>query len=246
MEKRPRVEAVVINYKRTDNIPIIIEALRNSSEKCIITICDVAQTGYTLSKEVENLADKVFKLSKNYGCFNRFIPAFGIDAEFSYFHDDDMLPGPLAISNLLKCVDSLPRMGVLGQMGRKFADWKINKVYVHRDKELPIIVDNVIRGYFLKTASLEHLFRFYHNHREKITALSDGRLLHDDLLLSLSMRKAKLYNYISMDNCGEDGLINKRELPDQFAIWRRPNHSIERQNILTWFKDTYPDYNRYD
>lgn len=123
MEKRPRVEWVVINYKRTDNIPIIIEALRNSSEKCIITICDVAQTGYTLSKEVENLADKVFKLSKNYGAFNRFIPAFGID-ESSHTFTMTICFLPITISNLLKCVDSLPRMGVLGQMGRKFATGK--------------------------------------------------------------------------------------------------------------------------
>lgn len=47
------------------------------------------------------MADRVIRLDCNYGSYNQLIVGFAIETEFTYIHDDDMVPGSKLLEHYL-------------------------------------------------------------------------------------------------------------------------------------------------
>lgn len=231
-----RVTAVVINWRRPANLPRILHALRHNTLPCRLVVVDASRQSFSdLSA-----ADEVIRLSVNRGGFNRLVPALAFDTEFTYFHDDDMLPGPQALAALVQCMDNLAgrNTAALGQLGRVYAGGQFNANEVLRRHGVCVNVDNVIRGVLVRTATLPDVHRFWRNQGRRF-ATPEG-LVHDDLLLSFGLLEAgHLLRLMPACPLGETR-VNQEELPAADALCYRPAHAAERQRIIGWFDNTVP------
>lgn len=235
----PRVTAIVINWRRPDNTQRILRALRQSSERCHVIVCDVLVDGCYHKDTFFEGADEVIHLSRNHGGFNRLVPAMLVQTEFTYFHDDDMLPGPEAIGALVRCADGMLSLGALGQIGRVYPGGEFSTDDVLRQPHgCCVQVDNVIRGALVRSSLLPAVMHFWQRHGRRFTT-SEG-LVHDDLLLSFALRAAGNLNRLMPVDNRNDTMINSQELPDQFAFCRRPTHRPEREAIVRWFNEQFP------
>ena len=234
----PRVTAIVINWRRPDNVQRIIRALRQSSEPCRIIVCDVLVDGHYLKDNFFEGADEVLHLSRNHGGFNRLVPAMLVQSEFTYFHDDDMLPGPEALRALVHCADGMLDMGALGQIGRVYPGGEFGTGNVLRGSHCCVPVDNVIRGALVRSALLPGVMHFWQRHGKQF--LTPEGLVHDDLLLSFALRAAGHINQLMPVDNRNDTMVNSQELPDQYAFCRRPSHRPEREVIVRWFDQQFP------
>jgi len=234
----PRVTAIVVNWRRPDNVQRILRALRQSSARCHIIVCDVRVDETYRKDTFFEGADEVLHLSRNHGGFNRLVPAMLVQTEFTYFHDDDLLPGPEALAALMRCADGMLGMGVLGQIGRVYPDGQFGTDDVLRDEHVCVPVDNVIRGALVRSALLPGVMHFWHRHGRNF--ITPEGLVHDDLMLSFALRSAGHINRLTPADHRNDTMINSEELPDQYALSRRPQHRPERAAIVAWFNQQFP------
>lgn len=220
-----RVEVVLINYKRPDNIRLIIDAFRKQTVPCFISLCNVpADPQYDLDQETLDKVDRVFIWNHNFGPFNRYVASASFSHEFTYFSDDDMMPGKRCLEYFLSCADSLKAFGVLGQQGRLLDE---DGIYRARDvaKNYDAVeVDFVVRGYFTRTENLYGLTVL----RNQLGLQPDVKL-EDDLLLCVSMSHVcGMSNYLLPLNKDKETRMNFRNLSEEGARNQRADHFAER------------------
>src|SRR5687768_4982489 len=151
MDHRVRVEVVLINYKRPRNVRDIVQAFREQTVPCHISLIDAAiGPEFEIDPEVRVAVDRVYSWTHNFGPYNRYVPIAAFSHEFTYFHDDDMLPGRRLIEHFVNAADSLQQFGVLGQQGRLVgSDGTYHAEGVGRSEHF-LPVDVVVRGYFVR------------------------------------------------------------------------------------------------
>src|SRR6476660_2180280 len=99
----PAVEVVIINWKRPKNVERIIRAMKDQTVPCTITICDCHQgPEFSLSDDITPLIDRIFKWEHNLGAFSRYVPIASYDHIYTFFIDDDMLPGKRCLETVLQ------------------------------------------------------------------------------------------------------------------------------------------------
>ncbi len=220
-----RVEVVLINYKRPDNLRIILEAFKSQTVPVFITLINVpADTKYELDAETLAKFDRVFTWTHNFGPFNRYVPLASYSHEFTYFSDDDMAPGVRCIENFLIQADAIKNFGVIGQQGRILDP---DGMYKPRDvikKDVPVEVDFVVRGYFTKSENLYGLSVLRNNMH-----MQPDIKLEDDLLLCVSMSYiCGLQNYLIPLNKDKETKMNRRNLSEEGARNQRADHFADR------------------
>lgn len=218
------VEVVISNFCRYDNVVKIVEAFKNQSVPCIITICDCASDE---SQRVrDDLANNIFRF-KNYGPFNRYIPSFSYSCVWTYFHDDDMLPGNKTIEHFLMAANEKSDGALFGQVGRNIIK-RYNTIDVQRQKEC-IECSMLVRGYFVKTKFLPYV-KLFKDH-------IPFPVREDDMLLSWAI---KTYTDKKIYLTGDTGELNERmnieELPDTNALSSDPNHISKREKFWNMAK----------
>lgn len=201
------VNVVLVNYKRPDNIGLIVSALRNQTVPVRITLIDAGNVG---GVEV----DVYVKLRENYGPWNRYATALLDQSEFTYFHDDDMIPGHKTVERFLS-FRNMP-FGVLGQTGRIWGYTDYNFVDV-KASDSPVQVDNVVRGYFVRTENLSYLMRW-----RGLVAADDHS---DDMWLCKSMAHLGGLDTFVIP-ASEDEKMDHQNLPEPFAC----SHANDWQN----------------
>lgn len=223
------VEAVIINWKRPENVAQIAEALARQSVPCTITICDChPEPRFALPEPTLQRADRVYRWRHNTGPYSRFVPLASYDHEFTLLLDDDMLPGAHCVRHFLDHAREVRRFGVLGQLGRIVA---ANGEY--RPRHVPrrngfVEVDVVIRGYFVRTRHLPLVadLRWRMNHLDSAAPV-------DDLLLCVAMGMlAGLPCYLTPADADPETLMNKRELPQPHSVSGKPDHLKRRTAFL--------------
>ncbi len=210
----PRVQVVIVNWRRPSNLPRIIKAFRNQTVPCWLTVCDVGGKQHRLPEDVLVSLDSWFVWDINHGGFNRLIPAFAYPCEYCWFHDDDMVPGPHLLEFLLSW-SHLP-FAVMGQTGRRVVGQEYRVV---EPSKHPEEVDFVCRGYFVRTSRLPHILRYTHD-----VGLARDFILEEDILMAAAIQA----------NTGEKAWItprsppgaemNARELPAPHACQDMPDH----------------------
>ncbi len=194
----------------------------------MVTIVDChPDIRYRLSPFALTSADRVYRLNHNFGAYNRYIPLGAYQSEYTYFADDDMVPGRRCIEHFLDVCPSM--FGVLGQNGRRLnRDGTYSRRGVERTSELEI-VDFLIRGYFVQTRYLEAINRF----RWKL-GLQGAAAVEDDMLLSFAMQvEYGLYSYLSPHDSDPETKQNVLNLRSPHALVRRPDHFDRRIDLLT-------------
>jgi hypothetical protein len=219
------VEAVVINWKRPHNVEQVVRALRGQSTPCTITICDThPDPRFSLPDGALDVADRMYRWGHNTGPYSRFVPLAAYDHEYTFFVDDDMVPGERCVEHFVDTARSVPDFGVIGQLGRVIPE---SGTYTPRDvSRLPRAreVDILVRGFFTRTRNLHHVaqLRWLMNY-------VDEAVPEDDMLLCVAMRLcAGLRNYLTPTNPDPATLMNRTELPDPHALHRRPDHLRRR------------------
>lgn len=217
----PEVEAVVVHWRRPENILPIISRLREQTVPPTVTVVDASNTGgVPLPNTTKSLADRVYTLSRNLGSWNRYVPIGGYDHRYTWFIDDDLLPSKSASEKLLGCVKSVNDFGVLGPSGRIVAaDGTYSPYAVVEPASVPQVADIVVRSYFLRTSSLPQVLRTKH-------MLSDRNVVgqgNDDLVACVGIRllSGRLSYVVPFQ-------MIDRELAEHEALWRRPEHISER------------------
>ncbi len=225
------VETVVITYKRKENIPLILQSLKNQTVKNKVTLIDVSPSKeFEPSADTLKLADRVFKFGCNFGSFNRYVPLLSYDAEYTCFLDDDMLPGNKMLECYIDAAKKIGSFGVIGQIGRKTENGR----YVCKDVTSHngfVEVDLVVRCYFVKTHNLKCLPNFLSELPNDILSLKH----HDDMMISYAMKRYGLRSFVISAN-GEQK-CNKKELSDNYALAKLGPHLIERQKIIDFWND---------
>ena len=105
---------VILNYKRPDNVKKIVFSLKKIFPK--ITIIN-NNPEYSLPYYGNGV--DVINNQRNFFCMERWIRCFEYPEEFKLIIDDDILPSPQLIKNMLK--SNLPISGVYGKRGVSFA-----------------------------------------------------------------------------------------------------------------------------
>ena len=120
---------VILNYKRPDNVKKIVFSLKKIFPK--ITIIN-NNPEYSLPYYGNGV--DVINNQRNFFCMERWIRCFEYPEEFKLIIDDDILPSPQLIKNMLK--SNLPITGIYGKRGVSFATsyneledaWSVGKV----------------------------------------------------------------------------------------------------------------------
>lgn len=223
------VETVIINWKRPDNVDRVVRALRSQSTPCTITVCDThPDERFALPPAVLDNADRVYRWGHNTGPYSRFVPLAAYDHEYTFFLDDDMVPGSRCVEHFVAAAESLPGFGSIGQLGRV-----IPPDGVYRPRGVPRLphpreVDVLVRGFFVRTRNLHHIA-----HLRWLMNYVDEQVPEDDMLLCVAMRLcAGLRNYLTPADPDPETLMNRTELPDPHALHRRPDHIRRRVTFM--------------
>ena len=106
---------VILNYKRPDNVKKIVFSLKKIFPK--ITIIN-NNPEYSLPYYGNGV--DVINNQRNFFCMERWIRCFEYPEEFKLIIDDDILPSPQLIKNMIK--SNLPITGIYGKRGVSFAN----------------------------------------------------------------------------------------------------------------------------
>src|SRR5215207_5973572 len=222
------VEVVVINYKRPRNVRDIVRAFREQTLPCHISLVDAAPgPEFRIDPEVRAAVDYFYSWDHNFGPYNRYVPIAAFSHEFTYFHDDDMLPGRRLIEHFVKAADSLQQFGVIGQQGRRMApDGTYQPGGIARSDHF-VPVDIVVRGYFVRTTNLPAVVE----HRHNMGLIPDVNL-EDDLLLCTAMNMIHgLTNYLIPRDADIETRMNKSELDAAYSRYVRGSHRRQRTDF---------------
>ena len=105
---------IILNYKRPDNVKKIVFSLKKIFPK--ITIIN-NNPEYSLPYYGNGV--DVINNQRNFFCMERWIRCFEYPEEFKLIIDDDILPSPQLIKNMVK--SNLPITGIYGKRGVSFA-----------------------------------------------------------------------------------------------------------------------------
>jgi hypothetical protein len=222
-----QVEVVIINWKRPRNVTTIVDALREQTIPCTITICDCHQSAeFELTPNTLSSADRVYRWEHNLGSFNRYVPMAGYDHRYTFFIDDDMMPGRRCVEHFLRAAESLPSFGALGQEGRIVdANGAYQSRNIPRNDDFTE-VDILVRAYFTQTSCLHHV-------QDMRTLLGNFDDPEDDILLAVGLSMyAGRGCYLTPIDPDPETLVNRRELETPHARCSRPSHYRDRSRLL--------------
>lgn len=188
-------------------------------------------------------ADDVWRSTMNLGCPCHFYPALALfDFKYVMFADDDFLPGPGALSNLLGAAKALEdRFVTIGEVGRDFLLGNaVGRRYSGRNqpavKEGGIVpVHLTCRSHLVRSDLLYHFIPF----RQRLVEMYgfEGRDLasvHDDFLMCMGIQLAIGFrSYLVGKTVDPMNRLFMRELDTEGdGLWKRPNHFAERNKMV--------------
>ncbi len=222
-----QVEAVVINWRRPDNVAEIVRALKAQTLPCTVTVCDCHDAPeFRLPGAAMPYIDRLYRWGHNLGAFSRYVPLGAYDHRYTFFLDDDMLPGTRCVEHFWSQAEELRTFGALGQLGRIVGT---NGDY--RARNVPrgpgfTEVDLLVRAYFVPTRCLAYV-------PQMRAMLGESHDPEDDILLAVALSmQAGLASYLTPSDPDPETLVNKRELPTPYARYARNDHERARVRLL--------------
>jgi hypothetical protein len=222
-----QVEAVVINWKRPDNVATIVQALKRQTMPCTVTVCDCHDSEeFSLPTRALPYIDRIYRWQHNFGSYNRFVPMGAYDHKYTFFIDDDLLPGTRCVEHFWQQAEQLSAFGALGQVGRIVAaDGEYWPQDIPRGPGFTE-VDLLVRALFVPTECLIYM--------PQIRAmLGESGDPEDDILLAVGLAmQAGLGCYLTPFDPDPETLVNRHELASPHARYARPAHRPNRSRLL--------------
>ncbi len=170
--------------------------------------------------------DRIYRWRHNLGAYSRYVPLGAYDHRYTFFLDDDMLPGTRCVEHFWQHAEQLGVFGALGQQGR-IADADGG----YRPQDIPrgpgfTEVDILVRAFFVPTERLIYVPQI----RAMLGESSDPE---DDILLALGLAmQAGLACYLTPADPDWETLANRHELASPHARYTRPDHLSARSRLL--------------
>jgi hypothetical protein len=237
-----RVTAIITNWKRPRNSPLLVDALKAQTARPNIVLVD--NSGVSREHNGEHFycatraADEYWRFPDR-GVISRLAPAFlDLTTEYTLFLDDDLLPGNRCVEGLLALADSLSnRFSTIGQIGRIYgrrgAAYEYVRRNVHRHPTQPTKVDMTSRGHFCVTASILECAIWW---RRVARILSPEHVRRaDDICLCQSIqRETKQPSYLIAG--GDPAFcLRSSDLPSGDALSATPNFHSQRTELINAF-----------
>ncbi|WP_437194479.1 hypothetical protein [Planctomicrobium sp. SH527] len=153
-----KIEVVIVNCTRQDNLSPILQVFRAQFVPCSTTLIECAPEPQGEAPVGSRLCDRRLRIHQNSGSYNRLSGGFMREKEFDYFHDDDTLQGRRMLEHILWTAELVPQFGVLVQDGRLFSanTRRYSAQNVARaDHAIP--VDMIVPGYLVRTRQLHQM-----------------------------------------------------------------------------------------
>jgi hypothetical protein len=222
-----QVEAVVINWKRPDNVAAIVQALKRQTMPCTVTVCDCHDSDeFSLPSRALPYIDRIYRWRHNLGSYSRYVPLGAYDHKYTFFLDDDLLPGTRCVEHFWQHAEQLCVFGALGQLGRIVAaDGE------YRPRDIPrgpdcTEVDLLVRAFFVPTECLSYL-------PQTRAMLGESGDPEDDIVLAVGLAmQAGRGCYLTPADPDPETLVNKHELASPHARNARPAHLPNRSRLL--------------
>lgn len=187
------VAAIILSYKRTPNIPVIIKSLQGGKVKPDEII--VIDNNPKSNLQVQDVT--LIRCSRNFGCLIRHAIAQVTGATHCLFIDDDLRVNPNTLHNFMRYHQRFPE-AILGYFGM-IVDYQATKAYyggrrINRKGLLkPVAVDVVLgRIHFCRVDKLAQAFTVF-NMIPDYPPPGSGV---DDILLSMANRLHRHKNYV--------------------------------------------------
>lgn len=208
------VTAVLLSWKRKNNLPIIIDALRRQTLRPEIWV--INNNGF---EDFE--ADKLISIPWNAGEWARYVMAGRVETEYCMFQDDDFVLGDkYYLEDALEAHKKYCPDHVLGVAGRGLQ--KVSPFYwpdmINQDAYVPIL-----KGHF-------QLFKSEIVRRVRIPRHPSA----SDIYWSLDLSNGEPVHYISKH------LSNRLDTLERWAVGYefRAGHYIERNQVCEdWLKE---------
>lgn len=213
------VAAIILNYKRAPNIPIII----NSLLKAETTPNEIIIIDNNPESKLQVKDATLIKCSRNFGCIIRHTLGLALNYTHCLFIDDDLNPRPQTLGGFIHWNKKFPE-AILGHYG-VVVNPKHNRPYgggsrINTKKmgPNPHKVDIVLgRIHFCKTTKLAQAFTMF----SKALDYPPHSSGVDDILLSLANRHYGYKNYV----IPTDSKSATHNLPDfGTGLYKRKNH----------------------
>lgn len=189
-----RVTAIVTNWKRPGNVEAIVTALNRQSVRPNVVLVDNSELG--------KFAAGLLQIGEYWrfpdrGIVSRFAPALlDLTSEYTLFLDDDLLPGPRCVENLLSVAQNLyGHFSTIGQIGRiyhRVTNAGLAYEYKRRNAKIPqdesrAKVDLTCRAHFVRTSYLQESIKRL-SHVSRVVGPAIARR-HDDICLCQSIQR---------------------------------------------------------
>lgn len=237
---KPEVLAVIINWRRPQNLPLIVGALRAQTVPLHICVIECAPgTEFALPPDqLHSLADTVFTVNRNFGPMSRLIPALAFtEYEYVFFQVDDFAPGPRCVEHFLLTARHMHnQFATLGQDGRRvdMASKSLSgrRVRMHETECVP--VDAVTSSELVRSDAIQYAidFRWKMIRRHGIENVS---LFEDDLFLCFGIQEATGLPSLLTPDCpspAESWRATKFRTGEE-ALCARPDHR-EGRDLFVW------------
>lgn len=184
-----RVLAIVTNYKRPENVPLVCESLRAQTHPVTLVVVDnspgPSRLRFTAAAQTPN---DIWRFKANAGPPCRFAPAWmRHDHDYVLFVDDDMTLRPTAVEYLRGAADRLcGGFATLGQIGRIYGGepgkWEYVRQNVPRRQRV-VPVDLTCRLHFVRMDLMHHVLAFKWRVLDTFPEMSKHVGREDDMLL---------------------------------------------------------------
>lgn len=224
------VLAVVTNWSRPRNIPLVVEALSSQAD---VVVLDNAVPGQSLEDLKVQVGAEVWRVPKNLGPPCRFVPALAdIEHQFVLFVDDDFLPGSKCVDVCLRTAERLNQeFATIGQIGRRFTSedgtWRYRRKNSPRLRTGPCPCDMTCRTHFVRCSDVRHVLSL---REQLLPQFREHVAVHDDILLCLSIQMATRFASVLIPTEGDQ--IKVSELDDHNPISRRKTHMQHRNELI--------------
>lgn len=217
--------AVVVNWRRPHNTPLVIEAIRNQTVPLHICLIECA---YGTEWECKAEADTVIRISPtNFGPCSRFIPPLMMPQfEHTLFFVDDHLPGPKFAEHMLLCasISELYGYATIGQQGRNVKNGELSGRRIFGAD-----CDCIVTSELVRTSDVPHALQF----RSDLLAVNNSvSTFEDDLILCMGIQRAKGVPSRAFNAPDSESSWNYKRLDAPHALCARPNHRELRNKFV--------------
>jgi len=231
MSAGPNIQVIVLHWKRPQNLVTVLNAFRQQTiEHRLILADNHPSDEFAPPADALDMCDDVFRWKTDYGPFGRLVPALLGETEWTYFHDDDAVPGRRCLEYYLESAREIGDFATLGQQGR-FCRTARGRIRYSRRKIRPAVeprpVDLCVQSHFLRTENLPFALEFRHALWRRFG--SDVPAIHDDIMLCCGVQKATSHcSYLTRSFEDAENAYKQKPLRSPFAVAGRPGHYRDR------------------